>query len=199
MGMLQATTVTGRVTSLLINKDATDLTSAPVPHIELDYTGFPGDIHSGLTRKSCVRVREQYPKNTEIRNTRQISALSLEELKQIAEAMQIERIDPSWVGANLIVSGIPHFSRLPPSSRLIFQSGASLVVDMENAPCKFPGEIIDRHFPGKGLQFAKKAQNQRGITLWVERTGQITVGDEVRVHIPPIVRWPNYSLEKQKA
>jgi len=51
---------------------------------------------------------------------------------------------------------------LPPSSRLIFSSGVSLVVDMENAPCRYPGDIIEKHHSGKRHLFAKAAQGLRG-------------------------------------
>lgn len=35
--------------------------------------------------------------------------------------------------------------------------GASLVVDMENEACSFPGELIDQHHPGYGKYFVKAA------------------------------------------
>ena len=130
-------------------------------------------------------MRHQYPQGTEIRNTRQISILSSEELAVIADAMGIAELKPEWLGANLLVSGIPHFSQIPPSTRMIFASGASLVVDLENSPCKYPGEIIDRHHPGFGCLFAKAAVGRRGVTAWVEREGQINTGDSIRLYIPP--------------
>ncbi len=188
--MLTLTEHIGSVVSLLTNQDPTDLSSTSQPSVAVDYTGFVGDVHSGLTRMSCVRVRQQYAKGTEIRNTRQISALSLEELQLIASAMGIARLDPGWLGANLIVEGIVGFSQLPPSSRLIFDHGVALVVDMENSPCRFPGDIIEKHCPGKGRLFAKAALHLRGVTLWVERGGSIKCGEGVNLHVPPPVNWP---------
>jgi MOSC domain-containing protein YiiM len=85
----------------------------------------------------------------------------------------------------MLVSGIPDFSKIPPSTRMIFASGASLVVDLENSPCKYPGEIIERHHPGKGDLFPKAAYGRRGVTAWVEREGHITTGEAIKVHIPP--------------
>jgi MOSC domain-containing protein YiiM len=175
-----------RTEAILINATPNeDLSSSRIASVDVTYTGFDGESHSGLVRASCVRVRGQYAEGTEIRNTRQISIVSVEELALIAESMGIDTLQPEWVGANLLVSGIPNFSKIPPSTRMIFASGASLVVDLENSPCKYPGEIIERHHPGKGELFPKAAYGRRGVTAWVEREGHITTGEEIRFHIPP--------------
>ncbi len=162
-----------------------DLSSSRIPSVEVSYRGLQGESHSGLVRSSCVRVRHQYPQGTEIRNTRQISIVSSEELAIIADGMGIAELKPEWLGANLLVSGIPDFSRIPPSTRMIFAGGASLVVDLENSPCKYPGEVIERHHPGFGNLFANAAVGRRGVTAWVEREGQINTGDSIQLYIPP--------------
>ena len=186
MAILQKTKIFGKIESLLINPNRGDgLESGLVPSVSVDFGGFVGEAHSGLTRKSCSRVLKQYPRGTEIRNVRQISILSLEELKKIAEKMGVSHIKPQWVGANLVLSGIPKLSMLPPSSRLIFSNGVSLVVDMENEPCRYPGEVIDRFFPGKGLRFPKAAMSLRGVTAWVEAVGSLQIGESCVLHIPP--------------
>ncbi len=186
MSILRPTKIIGRVEAIAINRDPhTDLSTERVSHITVSYAGFEGEAHSGLTRPSCVRVRRQYVEGTEIRNTRQVSIVSIEDLAQISEAMGVPHLEPEWLGANLCVSGIPDFTLVPPSSRLIFSGGASLVVDMENEPCKYPGMIIDKHIPGAGERFAKSAINLRGITAWVEREGMINDGDDVTLHVPP--------------
>jgi hypothetical protein len=189
MPMLSPTDWVAEIRFLGINTDGDDLSTSSVDQIGVDYTGFVGDSHSGLTRPSCVRVKSQYPKGTEIRNTRQISALSAEELSLIAENMKIDGLNPAWLGANLVLEGFPDFSKLPPSSRLIAPNGTSLVVDMENAPCRFPGEIIEQYAPGFGKLFPKAAVNKRGVTLWVERTGSLSIGDKLTLHIPPACHW----------
>jgi hypothetical protein len=162
-----------------------DLSSSRVASVEASYAGLEGESHSGLVRASCVRVRHQYPEGTEIRNTRQISIISIEELAVIADNMGITELQPEWLGANLVVSGIPDFSQIPPSTRMIFSSGASLVVDLENSPCKYPGEIVERHHPGFGKLFAKAALGRRGVTAWVECEGQLSTGDSIKLYIPP--------------
>ena len=97
MSMLDPVSLQARVVGLLVNTDPSDLTSEPVTHVDANFEGFPGDTHSGLTRASCVRVQRQYKKGTEIRNTRQLSALSAEELADTAMAMGIKSIEPGVV------------------------------------------------------------------------------------------------------
>lgn len=192
--MLKPVKPSGRVTTVLINSDRdTSLVSGPVDHVKVRYSGFEGEAHGGLTRASCSRVKLQYEPGTEIRNTRQISILSEEELRQVAENMEVDRLEPEWVGANLLISGIPHLTLIPPSSRLLFSGGVSLVVDMENGPCKYPGEIIEEHYPGRGKLFPKAAYHLRGVTAWVEREGIISTGDEVILHVPVQPAHPEYS------
>lgn len=187
--MLSPTTLEAVVRFLGINDTAGDLSTTGVSEIEVDYGGFVGDSHSGVTRASCVRVVSQYPKGTEIRNTRQISALSVEEIESIRNTMDLDTLNPEWIGANLVLQGLPEFSKIPPSSRLIASNGVSLVVDMENAPCRFPGDIIEQYRPGFGARFPKAAVNKRGITMWVERTGILKIGDKLTLHIPPVCTW----------
>ncbi len=186
MPVLMPTAIEGRVAGLFVNHDRdTDLESAPLNSVDVGYEGFIGEAHGGLTRPSCSRVKLQYPRGTEIRNTRQISILSREELDAVAADMGLDTIAPEWVGANLILEGIPALTQLPPSSRLIFSGGVSLVVDMENGPCRFAAEQIETHRPGKGMRFAKVADGRRGVTAWVEKTGTMALGETVRLHIPP--------------
>lgn len=186
MPILKPTDIYGRVEATLFMADrSVALESVACEKLQLTYAGIKGDGHGGLTRASCSRVLAQYDRGTEIRNTRQLSILSHEELAQIASDMEIDRLEPEWVSANLVLSGIPHLTQLPPSSRLIFSSGAAITIDMENGPCRFPGEVIEKHHPDKGKFFAKKALGRRGVTGWVEREGAIAVGDTARLHIPP--------------
>jgi len=186
MPILMPTAIEGRATGLYVNNSRdTDLESNARDQVLVTYEGFEGEDHGGLTRPSCSRVKLQYKRGTEIRNTRQISILSQEELNAVAAEMDLDEIEPEWVGANLILTGIPDLTQIPPSSRLIFEGGVSLVVDMENGPCRFAAEQIDVHRPGKGLRFAKVADGRRGVTAWVEKTGQISIGESVRLHIPP--------------
>jgi MOSC domain-containing protein YiiM len=99
--------------------------------------------------------------------------------------MAIPEVKPEWVGANLVTSDIPDLTLLPPSSRMQFPSGATIVVDMENQPCRYPAEIIEKHNPDQKVGFVQAAKHKRGITAWVEREGDVALGDEIIIWIPP--------------
>ena len=165
------------------------LASTAQDEMALSFAGPVGEDHGGLTRPSCSRVISQYPRGTEIKNTRQLSVVSAEELAQIAEAMGVDTLDPWLVGATMVLSGIPDFSHLPPSSRLQIANGATLTVDMQNRPCHLPAAEIDVLHPGKGRTFKAAAQGLRGVTAWVEREGTARVGDIVTVHVPDQRAW----------
>ena len=186
MPVLKATELSGRVTWLgLVADRKVRLSSDPVGKVDARFEGLVGEYHSGLVRESCSRVRDQYPVGTRIRNTRQVSILSEEELTSTAVALALDVLSPEWVGANIVIAGLPDLTHLPPSSRLIFQRGASLVVDMENAPCQWPAKEIEQHRPGHGSGYKAAAKGRRGLTAWVEAEGPIHLRDAVRLHIPP--------------
>ena len=185
MAVLEKTDLKGTVEALLSCRDsASSIVSDSLDEAFLSLDGMPDDTHAGAARPSCVRVTQLYPKGTEIRNTRQLTVVSVEELAQIADALGIDRLPPDWLGANILLSGIPHLTLLPPSSRLQFSSGLTLVVDLENMPCIHPARVIDEHHPGKGPKFVAKAKHKRGFTAWVEREGTLRPGDTVEVHAP---------------
>lgn len=190
MPALKPTDITGVVVWIghVPDRDKT-LRSDPQPHAVLTFAGIPGETHGGLTRPSCSRVVSQYPKGTEIRNVRQLSVISEEELTLIAESCGLPTLDPALVGASLVVRGIPDFTHLPPSSRLQMSSGATLVVDMENRPCHLPAKVINADHPGAGDAFEAAAKGRRGVTAWVEREGRIELGDAVRLHVPDQRAW----------
>jgi hypothetical protein len=190
MPALKKTGVTGRIVWLgLVADRAAGLPSAPVERITARFSGPEGEAHGGLTRPSCSRVLGQYPRGTEIRNTRQFSILSAEELAEIAERMGIALLDPALVGASMVVEGIADFTHLPPSSRLQGEGGATLVVDMENRPCQLPAPFIEAAHPKHGAAFKSAAQGRRGVTAWVEREGAFHLGEAVTLHIPDQRGW----------
>ncbi|MBC8035822.1 MAG: MOSC domain-containing protein [Rhizobiales bacterium] len=152
--------------------------------MRLLFAGVEGDCHGGLTRKSDGRMLKQFKRGTEVRNARQLSILATDELADIAKTMNIPVVKPEWVGANLVTSGIPDLSLLPPSSRLQFPSGATIVIDMENFPCRYPAEVIERHHPDPAVGFIEAAMHKRGVVGWVEREGAVAAGDAITVWIP---------------
>jgi MOSC domain-containing protein YiiM len=191
MTLLTPTRHEARVVWLgLVRDRAASLRAEPVEAVELAWEGFVGDAHSGLTRPACTRVRDQHPKGTEIRNTRQISLLSAEELALIAAELGLDRLDPALIGASLVVEGIPDLTKLPPASRLIAENGATLTTDTENAPCTLSAREIEAE-TGRGKGFKAAAAGRRGVTAWVERPGRLALGDRLRLHLPPPEAWPH--------
>jgi hypothetical protein len=194
MPALTPTEFYGTVTYLGHNKErAQGLASDALQTLDATFAGCADESHAGLTRLSCSRVTSQYPRGTEIRNTRQFSVLSQEQLEGIARKMGLETLDPRLLGASIVLAGIPDFTLVPPSSRLQFCDGATLTVDMENRPCVLPAVEIDKYAPGFGKGFKPAAKGLRGVTCWVEREGRITIGDRVRLHVPSQPVWPHLS------
>lgn len=176
------------------------LESVPVDRLRLTFAGPEGEAHGGLTRPSCSRVTAQYPRGTVIRNTRQVSILSAEDLAAIAAGMGLATLDPALLGATMVVEGIPDFSHIPPSSRLQGALGATLVVDLENRPCTLPAKPIETRHPGLGARFKAAAKGRRGVVAWVEREGTLSVGEAIRLHIPDQPVWaPLAEVRRQAA
>ena len=173
----------------MVPKNRKDIRSAAIESAFASYAGFDGDFHAGLTRPSCVRVKSQHPEGTEIRNARQFSIVSLEEMKAIAAEIGLENIAPEQLGASIVLEGIPDFTHVPPSSRLQAENGATLVIDMLNGPCQFPAREIEKDQPGHGKGFKPAAMGRRGVCAWVEREGQLSVGEPLRLHIPKQRAW----------
>lgn len=176
----------GRVTQLLVNPDRdTGLEKQKVPKVKLLFSGIEGDCHGGLERDSDSRMLKQFKRGTRVKNARQVSILSEEELGDIARNMGLPAVKPEWVGANVITSGIPHLTLLPPSTRLQFPSGAMIVVDMENLPCRYPADIIAKHHPEQQKGFVAAAKHKRGVVGWIEAEGEVALGDAITVWLPP--------------
>ena len=192
MPLLTKLKTPGRVESLLQRPSRdTGFEKDTTQSLMLRFSGPEGDCHTGLTRASDVRTIQLYKRGIEIRNVRQITVLSVEELEATAKALAIPAIDPAWFGANMVVSGIADFTLLLPSTRLKFPGGAVLVVDMENMPCSQIAEVVGRHHPEVQSRVVKAAMHRRGVTAWVEREGQVNQGDAIAVWLPPNRVYPH--------
>jgi MOSC domain-containing protein YiiM len=126
-----------------------------------------------------------------VRNVRQISIVSAEELAQVAQNMDLPAIEPAWVGANMLVSGIPDLTQLPKGSRLYFDNGVGIVVEGENLPCTTAGGSLQQQFPDRTditTAFPKQAIGKRGLVAWVERPGKLTKGEGILVRLAEDVR-----------
>jgi hypothetical protein len=168
-----------------------DFVSKPVEVLNLTYEGIPGDVHSGFHRKSGAR-EPWYPRGTPMRNDRQLSLLSEEELAEVAATMGLDALPPEWIGGNLLLSGIPNLSLVPPRSLLMFPSGAAVRIDGDNGPCRASGRAIAAKAGRPELEFAfvKAATNKRGLVGWVEREGEIRPGDDVKLRIREQAAYP---------
>lgn len=191
MPALKKTDYTGTIVWLGVvpQRDGPEITTIGQTELTLSFAGPEGEWHAGLTRPSCSRVTTQYPKGTEIRNVRQLSIVSAEELERIAARLGVPAIEPRWVGASVVISGIPDLSHLPPSSRLQSESGCTVTVDMQNRPCQYPAMTIEAEAPGHGKGFKAAAKGLRGVTAWVEREGTLRLGERVTLHIPDQRSW----------
>ena len=164
-----------------------------VTEIALELQGIPGTRHYGFMRKAGPR-EPWYKRGMEIRSGRQITVVSREELAAIAAAMQVGAVAPEWIGANIVTSGIPHLTLLPPGTRIAF-ADATIVVEAPNAPCKIAGTAIARHLTpgaapgGLDLAFPAKAKGLRGVVASVERAGMIRAGEVITVKVPPQTLW----------
>lgn len=192
MPALKKTKFTARIIWLGRVLPGTGLRSQPLNEAFLSFEGMEGEAHAGLTRPSCSRVVTQHPRGTPIRNTRQLSIVSAEELAATAQAMGLDVIDPAWVGASVVVEGLADLTHVPPSSRLQAPAGTTLVVDMENRPCVLLGREIEQVAAGFGARYKPAAKDRRGVSAWVEREGRLAVGDVLILHVPDQRLWAHH-------
>jgi MOSC domain len=178
--------VEGVVDGVFQTTSPEDFQTVPVEALKLTFEGVPGGRHAGFTRKSGGR-EPWYARGTEMCNERQISLLSVEELSLIAEKMELAKLSSEWIGGNITFSGIPNFSQVPPRTRLVFEGGAVIRVDGDNAPCRVAGNAIAANNPGReglDLLFPQKARRLRGLVGYVEVPGVIKAGEKIIAHIP---------------
>lgn len=163
-------------------------------HATLD--GFPGESHGGTARAACSRFTMLYPQGAHVRNTRQLSILSEEEMAKIAATLGLAKLDPIHLGASLVLSGIPDLSHLPPGARLKAAAGTVITIDLENGPCQFPAKEIEKDSPGHGKGFKAAAEGRRGTTAWVEREGPLKLGDTLALYLPTQPIWAPMQVQK---
>jgi hypothetical protein len=163
-----------------------DFETSPVATLALGFDGIAGDRHGGLTRASGGR-EPWYPKGTEMRNERQVSILSPDDLAAVATGMNIPELRPEWIGGNILLSGIPQLTLLPPRTCLFFAGGVTIRIDGLNMPCRLSGRSVAARHPGRDgldLAFVKAAKRRRGLVGWVEKPGMIAAGEAVEAKVP---------------
>ena len=159
-----------------------------VETLRLGFDGIDGDFHAGATRRSGGR-EPWYPRGTEMRNERQLSIVAADELAVVARRMGLAEIRPEWIGANLLIEGVPHLSMLPAGTLMFFKGGVTLKVDAQNGPCRIAGRSIAEHagmadVEAGALEFPKAAKRLRGVVAWVEKPGIILAGEEISLRLP---------------
>ena len=171
-----------------------DMSKEEHASIEVALDGIMGDAHRSYVRKTWAGDKQ--PEGTLRRNERQWSAVSVEELAAIQDAMGLTASPTATeLGANLCLSGIRDLSRLPKGTVLRFPSGAELIVEEYNPPCHDMGKkLAGSHTTqsGKPLSstaFSKAAKLTRGIVGVVEVPGIISAGDEVQVELYETPSW----------
>ena len=165
-----------------------DLSKDACQNVQAELDGLVGDKHRGQSREAYAGDDE--PPGTIRRNERQWSGVSVEELAVIQKRLDlVNPLSPATLGANICVEGIEDFSDLPKGTKLVFRSGAVLLVEENNPPCVDMGEQVAAKYEtnsGKTLtrnEFLRPAVGRRGVVGVVDVPGKLTVGDEVTVKI----------------
>lgn len=186
-------TISARVVSVHVGSRR-ELGKDERPNIDVELDGIVGDRHRSLQRGTWAGDKQ--PEGTVRRNERMWSAVSIEELAWISDALDLaEPLTAGFLGANLCIKGVPGFSRLPKGTLLQFPSGAELVVEEFNHPCHDMGKAIAEAYatrsgePLKSTAFSQAARLTRGLVGVVEVAGPINAGDEVTVKVYETPSW----------
>lgn len=171
-----------------------DLSKEERSTIQVELDGIVGDRHRSHTRKAWSGDKQ--PEGTIRRNERQWSAVSVEELTDTSNELNLSKsLQAATLGANLCLQGITELSRLPKGTVLKFPSGAELLVEEYNPPCHDMGkQLADtcKTRSGEALRstdFSKAAKLTRGIVGVVEVAGAISCGDEVQIDLYETPSW----------
>lgn len=180
--------------------DNNDLSKEARESIQVELDGIVGDRHRSYVRDTWKNDKQPY--GTVRRNERQWSATSVEELREISEAMDLqEPLTAASVGVNLCIEGIAELSTLPKGTLLKFASGAELIVEEYNPPCSDMSKIVARLHKTNGGQaptdteFSKAAKLKRGVVGVVEAAGTISAGEDVTVVLYETPSWLQRSAD----
>ncbi len=186
--------IKAKLISVNIGSAGTDLVKKPCNSLQAELDGFVGDRHRSLERE-CWKGDKQAEGSIR-RNERMWSGMSVEEMSDIEHKMDLKGpLLASDLGVNLCFQGIADFSQLPKGTTLTFPSGAELIVEEYNPPCKDmshklaslyttnSGEIV-----AKGA-FSRHAKYCRGLVGIIEVAGIINAGDQVIVKLPQLPKW----------
>lgn len=162
----------------------------PVTSLHVSIEGIVGDRHGGFTRIVYNRSASLYNRSgvapgTNVRNNRQWSAISPDELDMISDILSPDfgretRVTPEMIGANFLIDGIQNLTQLPGLTYLVlspherFESGrpedSVLVVYGQARPCEVAGRAVASAHGSlhNASRFVKASMGHRGIVGWVE-------------------------------
>lgn len=198
MNIIESFQLRGKVESVRVGDDNLSLLTRTAQKIQLiQGHGVKGDLHSG-SRLLDVREHELlslgFMKGMEIAPFRQVSIVSTEELKLIQEELGLpDPIPYGYLGENIVLSGVPDLSWLPPGTLLSFQKPngtprtAVVGIWRQNEPCVQPGEAIQTLYGPTGTiarHFSKAAMGRRGVVGPVYVSGVVHEGDIAIVVVP---------------
>ena len=171
-----------------------DMSKEEQSSIAAELDGIVGDAHRSYSRKAWAGDKQA--EGTVRRNERQWSAVSIEELAEIQESMDLtDAPTPTELGANLCLSGVSQLSHLPKGTVLKFPSGTELIVEEYNPPCHDMGKkLAGIHTTRSGeplssTAFSKASKLNRGLVGVVEVSGIIAAGDEVQIELYETPSW----------
>lgn len=157
----------------------------PVEKLEVLLEGIKHDKHFGKTRNADVRTVKLLPKGIEVTNLRAVTIVSQEELAEVSKDMGMEVL-PEDLEANIMVSGVPNLTKLPPGTFFRFPRQTILFVTTENLPCVIPAQNMIKRGAEKmsAIKFSKAAMGKRGLTAMPFASGVIKIGDEFEILLP---------------
>ncbi len=180
---------TGTVGSLWVN-------GRQMPVLKFKFDGPVGDDHAGMTREldghdGDYVATSRLKKGHGIFNWRTWTAISIEEMYEVEHTLAL-KIPGGCLLENIIICGIPGFSQLPPTSRLVFPkkddgSQVILAVWEENGPCDGVGKRLQNHYPEQdklSTRFIAAARHKRGVMGFVISEGYVENDDVVEVYPP---------------
>ncbi len=158
--------------------DGATFRTREVDKLDFAFSGILNDRHHGATRPSGS-LEPWYERGTEMKNERQVTILSSEDMQGVGESLSIPHLLPEWIGGNILVSGIPHFSYLPSRTILLFEGGVTIRVDGDNPPCRNSGRSIAGEFDGRRRYRVRLPENGRA-QAWAAHVGGKTGHDRER-------------------
>jgi hypothetical protein len=166
--------------------------------LHCDLFGAIGDKHNApyvnpgaqeLKRFEKLGIR--ISKNEWVANGRQLTAITQEEMAEVATVLGIEpqHLRAPQLRANIMFTmgeDVWNFSQTPHGSYITFENEGRVMLEVhwENFPCVIAGGFIEQScgVPGIASKFPKKGYGKRGVTLKVVRPGKIKVGEVACVH-----------------